>query len=305
MTHHGTAARRFNASLITLGAILLLGGCFNSGGMPGGDSPDGGMLPNPIDFGIRDEQAFDDGAPDLTAPDLSAPDLGADGGTEPLGCEAQDVRPSACSGPACTDDGPPPGWYWDGSKCRMLGCGQDGGREEGCVGSDCDAVFATELLCEEAYATCNPAICRATGGSWRFWGECDCGFACGVNGNCRACEGPSCDCGPGANFIPGIGCMPDPGCTEGMPPQADLCTLTGGEWGTFCESSTCGVPSPLLCAASACNCPGPQEFDPVRGCIETERCYEGFGRCDFPGVRCPLGQSCAPDGFCRELFCTG
>ena len=142
---------------------------------------------------------------------------------------------------------------------------------------------------------------------WRFWGECDCGFQCGVNGFCNACEGPSCDCGRFANFVPGEGCVEESSCTPPpfVEPPEEICERTGGEWGRFCTPSRCGVSPAIECDAFACDCPGPREWDDVRGCIETDYCYRGAGRCDSPGVLCPLGTECGRGGFCSPVCIDG
>ena len=59
---------------------------------------------------------------------------------------------------------------------------------------------------------CEPTeqvLCEATGGSWD---PISCGhYNCGQFPACDAII-PGCDCGPTSNFVPGIGCAPDPVC---------------------------------------------------------------------------------------------
>ena len=261
--------------------LLLASGCFRSSGVDA-----------PPDSGAFDSLSIDAIVTDVNAADVSSPDSFFISDSWAPTCEAQDARSGACAGDTCNTLGPPPRVYWNGHSCEPLGCGPDG--NESCEGSDCDATFATLEECQAAHIYCPSAQCRAGGGVWRFWGECDCGFACGVNGDCRACEGPSCDCGPYANFVPGEGCVPDDSCSpdpEVIPP-GEKCALTGGEWGWFCTPSVCGVPSPIECDALACNCPPTMEWDDVRGCIETDACYRGAGFCN-DATLCPLGTECS------------
>lgn len=283
---------RLLAQLGTLSCFVVCGACFRSHGLDG-DFESG------LDGGLAH-----DGGPTVDAtprPDFAPRDARPAEGCDaelPGGCEPQDVRPAACSSDLCNDLGPPPRVYWSGHSCESLGC-VDGDASDNCAGTDCDQTYATLEECEEVHSHCPSIQCRAGGGMWRFWGEDDCGFRCGVNGSCDTCPGPSCDCGPFANFVMGAGCVMDDSCTPDpfVESPEDKCMRTGGEWGPFCEPSVCGIRSALRCAAPACDCPDTMEWEDVRGCVETDYCFRGGGVCDAAGrVLCPLGTGCGEAG---------
>jgi hypothetical protein len=101
-------------------------------------------------------------------------------------CTPQDAH----SGGRCAGDA---GWAWDGSACRAIACR--------CVGSECDAAFATEADCLSYFGTCPPvdppADCAADDATGT--GGCDAvlGYAFGAHG-CLPISGCSCvgaDCG--------------------------------------------------------------------------------------------------------------
>lgn len=290
LTHDRLALRALGVLMLTLG--LACGDTHlveNDAGTDAGGATDGGPSA--------------DGGPGVDAgpgEDAGPVDAGGpveDGGTTMPSCDADDAQHILCPEFLC--DGLPT-WHWNGDECFAIDCGA-------CTGDDCDRTFLSREACESAHDGCDASLCRATGGTWRFWAE-DCGYRCGFEApiDCLV-GGPSCDCGVGQNFVPGVGCETDPSCPIfEMPIPSELCEGTGGEWGNFCEDSVCGVRSAAECLAEACHCPGEtQIFDEVRGCVDGEVCFRPA--IDAPCIpdrsRCPGAAICCEN--CGGAGCFG
>ena len=220
-------------------------------------------------------------------------------------CAAQDARAQVC--PAALCDGPPQ-FFWSGDRCFMIDCGA-------CVGSACGAGYPSPEACVAAHASCEPSMCRATGGTWQWWAA-ECGhFVCGQPPPQLCLVGqPACDCGIQRSFDPARGCFDDPSCGVLDPLPADvLCTSTGGTWSPICCDTVCGQPCPLACASPACDCGPMRIFDPVRGCMLGARCYErlanetcaGGARCADGTICCEHcgGAGCHGDPTCQAPLC--
>lgn len=73
----------------------------------------------------------------------------------PPGADCLDVEcPPDCSAMDAHSEGRcslTPGFAWDGSACRPLSCR--------CVGTECDAIFATEAECLAVFGACPPTDC--------------------------------------------------------------------------------------------------------------------------------------------------
>ena len=106
------------------------------------------------------------------------------------------------------------------------------------------------------------ALCTASGGAWD---PLSCGhYSCGYFPECDAII-PGCDCGPGGNFEPGVGCVDDPTCPD---VEQMLCEDTGGVWDpTSCGHWSCG--NRPICAAviPGCNCGPFSVFVEGVGCL--------------------------------------
>lgn len=222
-------------------------------------------------------------------------------------CAAQDARAETCPELLC--DGPP-SWHWQGDRCFPIECGA-------CVGADCERSWGSREGCEAAHASCEPQLCRSTGGDWRWWAEECAHFSCGFPAPVDCEVGRAvCDCGLGRGFEEGRGCV-DMDCPT-FPPPPDremLCRSTGGRWEMTCCDSVCGELCADACVAPACNC-GPLEiFDPFFGCLEATRCYErraGEGchdeaRCEDGTICCDRcgGPGCAGEPRCVAPVCDG
>ncbi len=233
---------------------------------------------------------------DAFSPGVDAFAPGADTGAT-SSCEAHRVTAEACR-PLC--DGPDQ-WYWDGERCVRFDCGE-------CVGEDCGLGVVSEAECASAHASCEPELCRATGGDWLFWAE-ECEhYRCGAPQLASCLIGrPVCDCGPGRVFDAAVGCVSEGTCPDPLPSPEALCRATGGAWENVCCPSHCGVPCAAACAALACTC-GPFEvFDDTRGCVESSECHDGRmvdQTCTTEGVvRCADGLICCQD--CGGAGCFG
>lgn len=264
---------------------LLLASCADSHGRLGdaGRMNDGGPLE--VDAAIRDAGMLDAG-PRST-------------------CDADDAQAQIC--PAAVCDGLPR-WYWNGDDCFSVDCGA-------CIGADCARGVSSEAECLAAHASCVSALCRATGGEWRFWAE-DCGhFVCGYAPP-EDCEvgAPSCDCGAFRSFDPTRGCFDDTTCPVPEPVTREaLCTSTRGTWGGFCCDSVCGAGCPEPCAQPACDCGPGRIFEDARGCIESVRCHEprreesceGEARCEEGTICCEHcgGAGCFGPPTCEAPLC--
>lgn len=243
--------------------------------------------------------------PDSTPPILS--DSGVvDAYVPPSACGIQDARTIVCAPGAC--DGPPT-YFWDGSRCFPIGCGE-------CEGADCDNGFGALAECEAAHQLCDAALCRASGGDW-LSAPLYCGHhICGEPG-LAICEvpTPACNCGASSAFEPGIGCVVSESCPPPDPTLSPegLCTSTGGTWANTCCPSTCGVPCSAECLAPACTCGALQIWDEDVGCIDSStcmernqgevctvdtRCHDGLICCQHCG-----GAGCAPDATCEWPTC--
>jgi len=219
-------------------------------------------------------------------------------------CGADDARAEVCPEAIC--DGLPL-WYWSGDECFEIDCGA-------CTGADCGRGVTSEAACLAAHASCEPALCRATDGEWRWWGE-HCGhFVCGREPPVDCIVGmPACDCGPFRSFDPERGCFDDATCPVPEPVTDEhLCTVTGGTWSNICCHTECGRYCDLDCAAPACDC-GPGRIFEVRGCVDRARCHEplagetceGEARCQNGTVCCEQcgGAGCVGPATCKAPVC--
>jgi len=196
--------------------------------------------------------------------------------------------------PAVACDGPPT-WYWNGDACAPVECGT-------CEGTECASGFGSLDLCTSAHAGCDASLCRATGGTWKWWVE-QCGHdICGAIpfADCEVGM-PACNCGAYGTFQPGTGCVTDPSCPTPEPgTPEELCRWTGGTWGPFCCHSECGERCPDACVAPACDCGPRRVFDEGSGgCIEHARCWERR-----LGQRCDDTTRCEPGTLCCD-YCGG
>jgi len=279
-----------------LWASLLLA-CGTAHGLgDGGASPDGAA--SGLDAGRRPDAGAASDAGSL--PDAGPRDAGPRGT-----CDAHDAVAELCPDVLC--DGLPT-WHWDGEQCFMADCGT-------CVGDECGLGVSSQSECEAAHASCEAPLCRATGGTWQWWAELCGHYSCGFEPPAICETGmPACDCGPGRNFSPGLGCVFDPTCPDLEPLTTEvLCTSTGGTWDAQCCHSECGVPCAAACALPACTC-GPMEiFHPERGCEIGQRCLErlqgesceGQARCERGTICCDTcgGPGCAGEPTCRLPVC--
>lgn len=109
-----------------------------------------------------------------------------------------------------------------------------------------------------------PALCEATGG---FWNTGACGhLMCGAHNTCKALI-PGCDCGPQANFQPGVGCVESEACNSGtacggitnVPCKKDhFCEMEDGICPAVAGIGSC-VSIPKTCSAVSipvCGCDG-------------------------------------------------
>lgn len=281
MSRHALARLALVLSLVTgCGASH---GRDDDAGADAGTALDGGSAP--IDAGA----GRDAGSPDAGA----ETDAGTRGTCEPQRAESATCPEALCDGPSS--------WHWNGDDCFQVDCGA-------CRGEDCRDAWFSYDDCMAAHAECEPARCRESGGTWRFWGE-DCGhFVCGVAPPAICLLGfPVCDCGPLRVFDPEAGCVMDVACTMG-PPMRDpesACHDTGGTWGDFCCHSVCGDRCPDPCLSPACDCGIGRVFDEQRGCIDSATCYEdrGEGQTCERGARCGFGMICCQS--CGGAGCFG
>lgn len=245
-------------------------------------------------FACGSSHGIDDAGPVDAGPGVDAtlePDAHlppVDAGGPHASCSAEDASAEICPEILC--DGPPT-WHWNGERCVQMECGA-------CVGADCERAWTSSRMdCEAEHAGCEPALCRATSGTWRWWDELCGHYVCGEV-PLAICEvgAPACDCGYGRNFVPGEGCQADAACPAVDPlPMDVLCTATGGTMAATCCPSECGQACPRDCAALACTC-GPMEiFDSIRGCTLGARCMERL-----PGERCEGGARCEGGTICCD-----
>jgi hypothetical protein len=255
-----------------------------------------GVVDAPLPFGDACGCSVDAPAPD-------APAL-LDAGT--ASCAPQDAHAEICPGIVC--DGYD-NYAWDGERCVFIPCGT-------CRGADCAGLPTDRAECQRAHASCDAALCTATGGDWQFWAE-ECGhYECGfpVPADCRVGM-PVCDCGYTRSFEPGVGCVtascPD---VDPQPPEI-VCGSTGGTWTEgICCPTTCGVFCDADCLSPACVCGPFQVFDSIRGCIDATECFERSAgetctnaatRCEGTLICCQTctGVGCEPDSSCRAPVC--
>ncbi len=269
---------------LVLLAVAVTSGC------PSTNSPDDSGSP-------PDARSADAGpSPDTSTIGEDAFVLEVDAGPVAL-CDAQRVTAEPCRA-LC--DGPDQ-WFWDGERCVRFDCGE-------CVGEDCDRGVLSEAECQTAHASCEPELCRSTGGDWLFWAEACGHYRCGAPPPELCLVGmPACDCGANRVFDPTLGCVTDGLCPDPLPSPEALCRATGGTWENVCCNSRCGVPCALACAGPACSC-GPLEiFDDARGCIESSECHDERAldqACTTDGrVRCTDGLICCQD--CGGAGCFG
>jgi len=236
--------------------------------------------------------AVDGAVDDGTSTDDATGDEGG-GGAE---CEAQIAAGRICDGGGCVES---QGTFWDGRECfETFGCE--------CAGADCGRPFASLAECEAAHATCDAALCLASGGSWFPASAGYCGFSCGVPDACIT-EAPldSCDCGPGARFHPGEGCAVE---VAGCAAEA-LCRDSDGTWHGDPECRCpfqCGEELPECYACGeTCDCGPFRSFDGDRGCVPDAGCPGADRRtaCETTGG---TWHDCSPgDGGCScgDYFC--
>jgi hypothetical protein len=238
-------------------ALLVLGALVSACSSAHSPGPDGGGQP-------------DDGVPEDAGPYVPS-------------CEPMAAAIDLCAVAVCA---PVTAAFWDGSVCVPVHCN--------CTGPEC-AVYATVAACQAAHASCDAALCTATGGAWFNRPEWCGHFECGVPSS-QACDQatPACDCGASRVFGPGVGCVDGPLCEIIATVAPDvLCANTGGEWMLgICAPTTCGRFSDLDCALPACACGELEVFDADRGCIRSPTCE----------VRL-LGEACTTTGLCADSVC--
>lgn len=255
------------------------------------------------DAGVADAPLPPDCAcdPDVFLP---PPDAGL-----PPSCDPQDAHAEVCPDAIC--DGLD-SWAWDGERCTGIACGT-------CVGEDCDALPFSREACEAAHVTCEPALCRDTGGEWLFHvEECE-HWRCGNPQPVTCIVGrPVCNCGDGRAFFADEGCVDIDGCpaVEALPPD-ELCESTGGNWAPgICCHTECGTHCDLDCAAPGCECGPLETFDGARGCVDSVECHTRTVdqtcttgndqlRCEDGLICCQNcgGAGCSPDAHCRVPVC--
>ncbi len=165
---------------------------------------------------------------------------------------------------------------WDAGACGHYQCGQVNECLALVPGCNCgpDSNFVEGEGCVEA-PVCRPpepmgdeALCINTRGRWD---EGTCGhYQCGQPNGCLAIV-PGCNCGFGANFVEGEGCV-EALCENAS--EQDMCQTTGGEWDVnACSHYRCGVlendcdgPTP------GCNCGPEGVFDERFGCQVDNAC---------------------------------
>ena len=131
--------------------------------------------------------------------------------------------------------------------------------------------------------------CEATGGSWD---EASCGhYNCGEPPSCEALI-PGCNCGPGANFVTGEGCVKDSSCGGGngcayegeVYEDGDIFPAADG-----CNSCSC-LNGEVYCTLMPCyECWGAQR-DEISGA-----CLSPNGT-DYPGLCCDESRLCQDTG---------
>ena len=290
-------ARFALVSLFALGSLTAIG-CSESHGVPSvtGDSGPG----------VDDASFFRDAAPTDASSIHDA--LNVLDSAMPPSCDAQDAHAMICPVSLC--DGLD-SWAWDGERCLRIDCGA-------CVGADCRNLVHSQALCESNHASCEPELCRTSGGEWMFWAA-ECGnYHCGqpVPANCLVGR-PACDCSNGRSFdVARGGCFVDPSCPAIFPPTARvMCTSSGGTWTPgICCATRCGQRCADPCAADACACGPLQVFDPVRGCIDDAACHVRTGgevcsaqiRCADGLICCERcgGAGCDPVMHCQAPVCS-
>ncbi len=128
----------------------------------------------------------------------------------------------------------------------------------------CDRITRITSNRFEVVATSDEeTLCLDSGGAWD---PLSCGhYTCGNFPECDAVI-PGCDCGPGANFEHGVGCVSDRSCP---PPDARLlCEQTGGIWDpTSCGHYSCGHRPICAAVIPGCNCGPSAVFDEFDGCL--------------------------------------
>lgn len=173
-----------------------------------------------------------------------------------IGC----VEDPSCRGNSCVVDGVP---MKDGERSYSDGCSYcdciDGqlictdGECDPCWGSFrdgsgiCTAPFGGDA---PAYCCDDQGVCEASGGTWD---PIACGdYTCGAPQNCDAVI-PGCDCGAGANFEPGLGCVPDPSCATNSCFYDGAVYGEGASWPADdgCNHCTCFEGS-VYCTEIAC-----------------------------------------------------
>ncbi len=199
-------------------------------------------------------------------------------------CAPQNARIVALCGPA-TDR---VGAFWDGAKCVP--------HESNCEGPDCFSYSGTSTMtlldrCEADHASCEPTLCRRTGGAWDSFGACAAVYRCGRLERVD-CDGPHralCNCGAGAKFDPIRGCINDSTCGA-----AELCERTDGRWldvGDCAPCNSCDGVCTRICSmlrAPVCDCGPFARFDPIEGCrSDATMCAQSLQRatCEREGGR--------------------
>jgi len=168
------------------------------------------------------------------------------------------------------------GAFFDGLGCYELwGCECDDGGS-----GDCGLAFASLAECEAAQAPCAAVTCVDTGGEWFPSQPCGpCGdYYCGTPSLLACCDA-GCNCGPGRNFVPGLGCADSAAC---QPMEA--CLATAGSWHPESDcicGFTCGQANDCRACVDSCDCGPFRNFDPVAGCVPDPT---GCGAADEQGL---------------------
>ncbi len=171
----------------------------------------------------------------------------------------------------CVDSG----GRWDVTACGHYSCGAPNECAAVIPGCDCgdDANFVEGVGCVDDPA-CSPLsdeeLCELSDGDWDA-GSCG-HYVCGAFPDCDAVI-PGCNCGDGANFVDGVGCVVDSACGGSGGDEQALCVSTGGVWDmTSCGHWGCGMPPGCLAIIPGCNCGPGHNFDTEEGCVGDATC---------------------------------
>jgi hypothetical protein len=127
-------------------------------------------------------------------------------------------------------------------------------------------------VCASADTSQTPEqLCQGSGGAWD---EAACGhYRCGLPNECEAID-PGCDCGPGANFVDGQGCVEDDTCNPAPGDTNEvLCQDSGGTWDeAACGHYRCGLPNECEAIDPGCDCGEGRNFVDGQGCVADDTC---------------------------------